>query len=147
MPDAPKYREAVHKAHYWLSIDFEIRADSLEDALKRTGALFRRPVRQRLREGLVYMGAHSARVRRKMVQPKNERTIIVAKNKVVNVAREPLPSAEEFSRQEAEKRTARKVKKARKANAAALPGTTDATVRGEIKKKVSLLDIMGGNDE
>lgn len=62
-PPATKRRADVQKAHYWLTIDFEIRAETLESAIKRCAGLFRKAYRSKLTEGLVYMGAHSARVR------------------------------------------------------------------------------------
>ncbi len=58
-----KPRDGVHKQHVWLQIDFEIRAETIEQGIKRCAQLFRKAFRTKLVEGLVYMGAHSARCR------------------------------------------------------------------------------------
>lgn len=57
-----KFRKQIEKTHYWLQIDFLIRADTLESAVKRCGLLFRKAYRRRLTlsDTLVYMGAHGA---------------------------------------------------------------------------------------
>lgn len=79
-PPVKKGRASVEKQHYWLQIDFDVRADSLSDALDRTAKMFRRAYRQRIRDfGLVYMGAHSATVRGDLKAPRTMHPTVVLK--------------------------------------------------------------------
>lgn len=74
-----KQRASVEKQHYWLQIDFNIRAETLDMALRRCAAMFRRTYRQKLTMGLVYMGAHSATCRGDLKGPRTMHPTVVLK--------------------------------------------------------------------
>ena len=72
-------RATIQKQHYWLQIDFQIRADTLESAIERCGKLFRKSVRGKLRPGLVYMGAYSATCHGGLSQPRTMHPTVILK--------------------------------------------------------------------
>ena len=71
-----KPRAPIEKQHYWLQIDFQVRADTLESALARAAKLFRKTYRSKLKlsDNLVYMGAYGARCSGGLA-PKRPRTM------------------------------------------------------------------------
>lgn len=111
-PPIKKGRASVEKQHYWLQIDFDVRADSLSDALDRAAKMFRRAYRQRIRDfGLVYMGAHSATVRGDLKAPRTMHPTVVLKK---GLPIEEGVSLATLDAEQAERDAARAAKKAKK---------------------------------
>jgi hypothetical protein len=99
-------RKSPHKQHYKLQISFDVRADTLEKAIKRVANLFRAPHRDNLQEGMVYMGTHSAIVRKVGKRNRYHPTVRVEKGLPV----EPRDPQEQIDREEAD-RAQRKTKR------------------------------------
>jgi hypothetical protein len=156
-PPAPKQRRSPEKQHYWLQIDFSIRADTLEAAIKRAAMLFRKAYRTKLREGLVYMGAHSATIRGALRAPRTMHPTVMVKKDL------PLQPGVDLATLDAEReariaaKAARKVKEWAKtqppgtfvqseSNAApvvVLPAPTDEVVVKNLKQKRKLVKKGG----
>jgi len=112
MAPITKQRATIEKQHYWLQLDLSVRAETLESALARVGKLFRSAYRKKLTyEGLVYMGAYSARCRGSLTAPRNSMhpTIEVKKGLPVK----PGKTLQELDGDETAKLESRKKRQAR----------------------------------
>lgn len=109
-PPTPKRRSDVMKQHYWLQLDLEVRAETLESAFKRAGQLFRKAFRTKIVEGLVYMGAHTARCRGSLHAKRTMHpTVVVTKGLPIKpgVTLQELDAEEALRRERKEKRVGR----------------------------------------
>lgn len=115
-PELKKPREN-HKPHYSLEITFEVPADSLELAIKRCGNLFRKAYRAKLKEGMVYMGAYSARVRGSLHAKRTMHPTVV----VPSLVKKPGVTLQELDAEEAARNAAREARKVKRAGVTAPP--------------------------
>ena len=118
IPPPKKQRASVEKQHYWVQIDFNVRADSLVAGIKRVAALFRRVYRQKLREGLVYMGAHSATCRGSLKIPRTMHPTVLVQKDLPIV---PGVSLQTLDDEQAARQAAKEARKLRKAGIADIP--------------------------